>query len=183
MNESFFVVGAGGHLRSLSTIINYCNYKIVGVYDKSFNSDLLKKVCGIAIVGNIAHIKNNNMLILAIGDNIERASLYSTFLNNVYSRNLIHPLAKIEKEVEIGRSNQIFANSYINNYCIIGENNIINTGSIIEHEVIIGNHNHISIGVVLGGRVKIGNFCFIGAGAVVIDKIAIQIMLLLDQIQ
>lgn len=173
MSENFFIVGAGGHARSLISLIENSNHKISGIYDESYRDFSFKKVCEILVVGNINHIKNNDKLILAIGDNKPRASVYFDFHENIYSENLIHPLAKIEKKVKIGRSNQIFANSYINGYCEIGENNIINTGSIIEHEVILGNHNHVSVGVVLAGRVTIGNFCFIGAGAVIIDNVSI----------
>ncbi|MFA6924578.1 MAG: NeuD/PglB/VioB family sugar acetyltransferase [Bacteroidales bacterium] len=173
MNKEIVILGSGGHTRSLIVILESYGFLIKGIYDNSFDIKNKEFINGYELVGKIDAIKEEYNLVLSIGDNVQREIYFEKYYKQIAKDNLIHPKALIEKRVDIGCSNQFFANIYINSNVIIGNNNIINTSCIIEHEAIIGNHNHISIGAVLCGRVNIGSCCFIGAGAVVIDKVKI----------
>lgn len=167
------IFGAGGHTRSLLNIIELNDYKVIGIYDESFDFEKAEYINDYKILGKAKDIPIDCQIVISKGDNLERARLFSYFRPQLLKENLIHPTARIEKRAVVKESNQIFAFAYINSNAYIGENNIFNTNSIIEHEVIIGSHNHIAVGAVLCGRVAIGNFCFIGAGTVIIDKVSI----------
>lgn len=173
MSNKIYLIGAGGHARSLINLLKQNNYKIVGILDDSFNKQKTEIIEGIKIIGKIKDIKKGANIALSIGDNKKRGRYFSHYKNYVVKNNLIHKQAFLEKNIDIGISNQIFANSYINSGVKIGNNNIINTGTTLEHEVQIGSHNHISVGSILCGRVNLGNKCFIGAGAVIIDRLNI----------
>jgi len=166
-----YIIGAGGHARSLINLLELNSYFIRGIYDTNFKRN--ETINGYRLLGTPKDIKKNARLVLAIGDNQKRKFCFKGFYKKLIKKNIIHPLAIIEKRVVLGECNQIFAGAYINSNVVIGNNNIINTKCVIEHEVVIGNHNHISVGTIICGRACIGDNCFIGAGAVVIDKITI----------
>jgi len=171
MTTNIVVIGAGGHTRSLLTLINKSVYTLVGIYDDNFQKN--EKINDIMVLGRIKDIPEGIKIVLSIGDNKKRTEMYKIFKKRVLKSNLIHSSAVVETYTSLGNSNQIFANAVINAGAKIEQNNIINTGCILEHEVIIGSHNHISVNSTICGRVKIGNNCFIGAGTVIIDKLTI----------
>ena len=171
--KEVYIFGAGGHTRSLISLLKNCDFNILGIYDDSFNQETKEIINSIALIGNLSSYSSNKNVILSYGDNDKRQKLFLQHVKDVCQQNIIHSTSIVDDNVEFGQSNFVFANSVINSNAKIGNNNIINTGSIIEHEVEIGSHNHISVGSIVCGRSKIGDNCFIGAGAVIIDKIKV----------
>lgn len=172
--KNIAILGAGGHTRSsINLIKQFYKNSILNIYDDSFDSKDDEYINKIKLKGNIFDIEKDETIFLSIGDNKKRKEYFNSFYNEIIKENLIHNTAYKEYNTNLGMSNQIYANVYINSCAAIGNNNIINTSSIIEHETKIGNHNHVAIGAKLSGRVSIGDNCFIGAGAIIIDKISI----------
>ena len=173
MKDPVFLIGAGGHTRSLIKLLEGCEKKISGIYDQSFRHDDPQTVGEYPLVGDLDEISKHDLLVLAVGDNIKRGVLFRSHQSNVLKETLRHQCAHIESDVRLGVSNQIFGNTFLNAEVGLGDNNIINTGAIIEHECSVGSHNHISVGAILCGRVTLGDFCMVGAGTVIIDKVKI----------
>jgi len=173
MNSKIFILGAGGHTRSLINLLEHYNYAIGGIYDDNFDIAKNEVINTYKVLGKLDELEQDILTVLSFGNAQKRKQLFLQLNNQVLETNLIHPKATIEKYFNSGSSNQIFANVYINSNVTIGSNNIINTGSILEHEVTIGSHNHVSVGVIICGRASIRNGCFIGAGATIIDKLTI----------
>ncbi len=173
MSNSLYIFGAGGHTRSLISLLKKCNFDIAGIYDKTYSKDNKEIIGEVELIGNLPQYIPNNNIILSYGDNKKRKELFIKYFKDVLKKNIYHSTCYIDETVVLGQSNFIFSKSVINSNVFIGDNNIINTGAIIEHEVEIGSHNHISVGSIICGRVKIGNECFIGAGAVINDKVSI----------
>jgi len=171
IRNNLYLVGAGSHARSLLNLAELSGLKIAGIYENSFAAGEQVNHCD--IIGTFSDIKKDDILILAVGNNIKREDIFTEYRTQIYEEGLIHPSAVLEPRVTMGCSNQVFAGVYLNSNVKTGDNNIINTKSVLEHEVVIGNHNHISVGAMICGRTKIGNRCFIGAGAIVIDKLSI----------
>lgn len=165
--------GAGGHARSLMSLLTDAEFKIYGIYDDSYNPDVKEFINSIEIVGDISSYNSTKRIVLAFGDNHKRRKLFLNHCNDLYQNTICHKKSLVDGTVSFGQSNFVFANSVINVNVKIGDNNIINTGAIIEHEVKIGSHNHMSVGSIICGRSSIGNNCFLGAGSVIIDKINI----------
>lgn len=173
MNNEVIIIGSGGHCRSLIPLLEHNNITIKGIYDESYQGNIKENILGYELTGDLSMIAPEDTIVLAVGNNTKRADLFSLYNDQILKENIIHPSAVLERDIEYGVSNAIFANVFINSLVRIGSNNIINSGAIVEHEAIIGDNNHISIGSILAGRVKIGSNCFIGAGAVVRDTISI----------
>ena len=168
------IIGAGGHTKSSINLLNHtfknCKFSI---YDDSYNENISEYIHNIKLVGKVNVIDDNSLIFLSIGDNGRRKKFFLEFKNQIVKENALHKNSIVEKNVIMGDSNQIFANTVINSYVTIADNNIINTSSVLEHEVSIGSHNHISVGTKICGRAKIADNCFIGSNAVVIDRISI----------
>ncbi|MCD4682878.1 MAG: acetyltransferase [Bacteroidales bacterium] len=173
MNKKVFILGAGGHTRSLIILLEYSNYIIEGIYDENFNNQKEEVINKYKVLGKLHDINKDSCAVLSFGDNQKRKQLFLNLKDQILEDSLIHPNAQIEKYFNPGSSNQIFANVTLNSNVSLGVNNIINTGAILEHEVNIGDHNHISVGSIICGRVTIGSNCFIGAGATIIDKLSV----------
>ena len=173
MKREDCIIGAGGHSRSLINLMELNKFTITGIYDDSFDNAKKELISGYKLKGLIKDVPLPASIVLAIGDNNRREELFNKFNAYVLRKNVIHPTAILEKNVEAGASNFIFSGAYLNSQVKIGNNNIINTHAVLEHESKVGSNNHISIGSLICGRVRIGDNCFIGAGATLIDKITI----------
>ncbi len=172
MSKEISIIGAGGHTRSLISLIEALELQIKGIYDESYNAQTSEEISGYRLLGTPENIQNGP-LVLSIGDNQKRTQWFRNLEKMIYHDELLHPKAIIDKEAILKGYNQVFSGVIINAHACIGKNNIINTGAIIEHEVLIGDHNHISVGAIICGRVHIGSQCFFGAGSVIIDKLSI----------
>ena len=167
------VVGAGGHARSVISLLKRLKFQIKEIYDITYLPDKEERISGILLKGTYEDIQKNISLVIAIGDNKKRAEFFEKYQQQVYDAPLVDPYSKVDENVRIGNATIVMANTFINAEVRIGDNNLLNTGCIIEHECCIGHHNHISVGTILGGRVTIGNYCFLGAGAILRDNINI----------
>lgn len=168
-----YICGAGGHTRSLLSLLNNQSIQIAGIFDETFNPEKEEIINSCEVIGVLPSSNFIGKIILSYGDNFKRKVLYEKYKSKIVTLNICHSTSFIEESVTFGTANFIFATAVINSNVQIGSNNIINTGAIIEHEVSIGSHNHISVGTIICGRVEIGDECFIGAGAVINDKISI----------
>ena len=169
-NQQLSIIGAGGHTRAVIGLLLDNDLAIEGFYDKNIKEG--EEILGIK--GSlIENLPNSSQLILAVGDNKERALFFTKYKDRIYQPTIAHNSAYVHSSVVLKNSSLIFPGAHINSYSFIGENNIINSKSIIEHESVIKNNSHISVGSIICGRVEIGNNCFIGAGAIIKDQLTI----------
>jgi UDP-N-acetylbacillosamine N-acetyltransferase len=169
--KELFLIGAGGHARSVIALLQRKQFLVKGIYDAGFLK--AEYIFDIPVIGSPESIEPSSTVVLSVGDSENRKKLFERFRSQVFSENIVHPSAALEKYVSLGSSNLIFANCYLNNGVELGINNLINTSAILEHEVVLGSHNHIAVRASLLGRSKVGNKCFIGAGAVIRDGISV----------
>lgn len=171
-NRKVYLIGAGGHARSVYGLLNSCGFTVMGFYDDQYNPE--EKIGSAIAQGKINQILDKNSLVLSCGNNSQREKYFNQFHKNILPENIKHESAIIFQDVKLGKANLIFSRAVINSFASIADNNILNTGCIIEHEVKMGSHNHISLNAILAGRVNIGNRCFIGAGAIIKDGVKIS---------
>ncbi|HBN89819.1 NeuD/PglB/VioB family sugar acetyltransferase [Rheinheimera aquimaris] len=169
--EKLTVFGAGGHARSVIALLQSIQKEVVAVLDPAPRAG--EHILGVPVYPCENAVLSDHSLVLAIGDNRERAAKLQQFASAVYRWPLIHASAEVHRCAQLGPASQCFAGCYIGPEVKLGQNNLINTRAILEHEVQIGDHNHLSVAAVLLGRVTIGSFCFIGAGAVIRDSVSI----------
>jgi sugar O-acyltransferase (sialic acid O-acetyltransferase NeuD family) len=176
--KKIYIIGSGGHCRSLINIIFNNKKKIAKIFDINVPK-VNEKIFGVKVgkydIKNISRLKKNNKLYLAIGNQKIRKRIFSILIKNkIKILNLIAKSAEISFDLKIMSGNVICSKVYIGPGVNIGNNNLINTSSIIEHEVTIGNHCNIAPGVIVCGRVNIGNNVSIGPGTTIIDNLKIS---------
>lgn len=161
-NNIIYIVGCGGHARSVADIIldNNPSQKIIFV-DKNAREN--ETIFGFSVVKDLPEDAEN--IFIAVGDNVKRQKLSENkkLINVISKRAYISSTAEISDGIFIGDG------VHIGPFAKIGRGCIINNNAVIEHECEIGNFSHISVNSSICGRVHIGNNVFIGAGTTVRD--------------
>lgn len=169
------VIGAGGHARSLlSLIAEDKSVQVNGVFDISYDKYSNEKIGYAHLVGTPKMLeKVSGSIVLAIGDVNEKKLMFEQFESRIYSENIIAQNALIRENVQMGIGNHVLPFAFLNSEAKLGNHCLINSRATIEHESIIGNFCHIAVGAIVCGRVVIGNNTFIGAGSVIKDGVKI----------
>ena len=113
MNKKVLIYGAGGHTRSLIPLLLHNNYEIDGIIDNSYIPETPEIISGYKLLGNEDYFTNAHAIVISIGDNNKRELIFNKYQALLIQENLIHPTSIIEKDVILGRSNQIFAIVFI----------------------------------------------------------------------
>ena len=110
--------------------------------------------------------------IIAIKNNKTRQEISDKFKEFDYYT-IIHPKAKIGKNVSIGKGSIIMDEAVINDNTKIGNHVIVNHGCIIDEEVIVEDYVNLLQSTALGKQVKVDSLTKIGRDVLVIAKISI----------
>ncbi|MGD1844585.1 MAG: NeuD/PglB/VioB family sugar acetyltransferase [Salibacteraceae bacterium] len=171
--KAFALVGAGGHARTVISLLEQLDWPILGVFDNNYVADKDERIDGYALLGTEADLPADHPVIVCVGANERRAVACQRFESQLFTDTLFHPMSQSEPGAQYGRANQIMAQAFVSKTARLGNNNLIYTQSVIEHECVVGNDNFLATGAIVCGRVTIGDRCFIGAGSTIIDKITI----------
>lgn len=166
-NKKLVIYGAGGHAKVVLDSALLSGYAVAGFID----DDRSKKgniINGFEILGDGIDLADNNLFIIAIGENEFRKERQ----NEISSKGLevatvIDPSSVISPTVSIGRGSQILPKAVINANAHIAEGVIVNTAAVIEHDCIIEEFCHIAPGSILLGKCSVGRKSMIGAGSIV----------------
>src|SRR5438445_8268406 len=173
------VFGAGRHAKVVLDVLERTGrYVVVGLLDNS--RELYgtvrwgQKVLGGQDQFGTLLAKGVNRLIVALGDNRERQSVFDEAVKAGFELvSAVHPSVQLGRGVIIGPGSLLVAGTVVNVDAQIGANVIINTGATVDHDCGIGAHVHISPGVHLAGNVTIGDLTHIGIGAVVLPSLKV----------
>ena len=166
--KNLIVYGCGGHARSVAEVA-LANGKTRLVFVDS-RAKANETIFGFPVVTSFQD--ENAGIIIAIGDNEKRASLFGRFLPQQCESIVAHD-AYFGRDVVIGRGSFVGHGAYLGPGVTADVNSILNTRCVIEHESRVGAHCHIAINATVAGRCQIGDFVTLGAGVTVIDNISI----------
>ncbi len=180
MKKKIIIIGAGGHAKSCSDVIETLDneYIIAGYVDREF----LNKKNFIKIIGTDKDIKKLSKIykfaFIGVGQ-IKSPKLRIKYFNKLIKLGYCLPTiisknAYVSKNSKIGKGTIVMHGAIVNACAKIGENCIINTKAVIEHDVTIGNNCHIAGSAVINGGVIINDNCFIGSGAVIQENTEIK---------
>lgn len=179
MNRKIIIIGAGGHSKVITDIIEKSKDIVLGFLDDNKEKDeIIIKEKQYKVIGKIdecVKIQEENkdiQFVIGIGDNKTRKNIANRY-NNLKYYTAIHPSSQIALDVAIGEGTVIMANTSLNTSAKIGKHCIINTAAVIEHDNEINDYVHISPNATLCGTVKIGELTHIGAGATIKNNISI----------
>ena len=171
------ILGAGGHGRVVADILHQIENSsgeltAIGYLDDDVNL-INQEVGRLRVLGTVQdHLAKtaHDGLILAIGDNQARKSLYCQLEDSEQFVVACHPRAVVSPEAEVGRGSVVCAGVMVNPVARVGADVILNTGCTVDHHNQLADHCHIGPGAHLGGRVCVGEGSLVGLGAVILPN-------------
>jgi sugar O-acyltransferase (sialic acid O-acetyltransferase NeuD family) len=182
--NNIVIIGSGALAAELTSHIyniNSCNIDslvIKGYLDDDFNNfkyNSEKYKYNSPYLGTLKDYKfsQNEEYALGIGSTESRKKIIDKLtIHGLKFKNLIHPLAQIDKNSILGLGNIVYSNTIIGPNVNIGNHNIFTSFSFISHDCYIGNNNFFSTSG-LAGAVIIGNDNFFGIRSTIIPFIKI----------
>lgn len=179
MKRPLFLIGGGGHCKSVIEVAESAGYEIKGILDMP--DEVGKEVLpGHKVIGTddeIPQYVDKAEFVITVGF-IKNPALRIKLYNKVKAAGgrlatIIASTAHVSKYAELGEGTVIMHHAFVNAGAKIGDNCIINTFVNIEHDAEVGNQCHISTGTMVNGECKIGENCFIGSQSVCANCIEI----------
>lgn len=184
---SLIVLAAGGHASEIRSYVREMTATGQGIDLVGFVDEAKPKGpwLGSRILGGfddlremlLAHASTCFRYITAVGSNDTRRTLVERVeklgLANLEPWTLVHPEARLGRDVTIGEGTCLAPGSIITTRVTVGRHCILNIKSSVSHDCQVGDFSNINPNATLCGDVRIGNGCYIGAGATVIEKISI----------
>ena len=151
-------------------------YDVVGFVADRADRDLLARRGAVhlgtvddLVAGRIDAIDPGVELVLAVGDPATRRDLERRLdpLGRAWAAPLVHPLASIGSDVELGVGTVVAAGARITTNVRAGRHVQVNVNAVISHDCRVGDHATLSPGVLVNGAASIGDGVLLGTGAVV----------------
>ncbi|WP_394186941.1 acetyltransferase [Metabacillus halosaccharovorans] len=173
----YVLIGAGGHAKVITDILETNNYIIKGFVDDHMNEGNFLQyplLGGIEVIPSLIEKYPDLKFIISIGSNSIRKQLAVKLTKlGVTFGTVIHPSAVISSRAKIEQGTVVMPNVVINSNVSIGEHCIINSSAVVEHDCHIRDFVHLSPGVLLAGNVTVGEGTHIGIGVKSIQNLQI----------
>ncbi len=169
MKKSLILIGYSGHAFVVADAALESGWSLLGYCERSKRSVNPFSLDYIGPEFDNLDLLVKEPWIVSVGDNYLRLQIQSELMDRDAGNpaTIVHPDARIGREVEIGRGSFFAAGAKVNPLARIGKAVICNTGCIIEHECRIGDCAHIAPGAILAAQVRVGDRAFVGAGAAI----------------
>lgn len=178
MREPVLMIGAAGHARAvLEAIRAEGRWSVIGLID-SFQPPGTP-AHGLTILGGerdvprLLHAHAIHHVVVAIGDNFQRAAMWARLQRatpGVQLTGAIHPATVIAPDVTIGLGTVILPGTVVVSGARIGQGCILNTACTFDHEGEMADWSSLGPGAIVGGRVRIGLRTAVALGARVIHR-------------
>ena len=170
-----FIIGAGGHGKSVAEVAITAGFKIIGFIAPNHAS---QEFLGVRIFPELPKdiSQRPESIGIAIGTNYIREQVWMN-LSQVIPLNrfpvIIHPSAVVAQSAILGPGSTIHQNSVVGPFSNIGKFCTINTSSSVDHDSTIEDFASIGPGVHMGGGVHVGQRSHIAIGATAIHNIQV----------
>lgn len=174
MRNDVIIYGAGGHAKSLISLLRLLHIPIAGIVDDAAAVGTL--VSGVPVLGNAALLPDLRGQDISRAVNAVGGIGHYEARKNIFHKlhaagfefpTVIHPAAFVEDTVTLADGVQVLAQSYISSESTVGFGTLINAGVVISHDGKIGEIVNLSPGALLAGNVTVGDYAQIGMGVTV----------------
>lgn len=168
------IVGAGGHGRELLDVVEAINaveptWRFLGFLDDGAPpADPLGRR-GARVVGPLAALAELSAA-YAIGIGVSETRQRVDVLASAADREsavLVHPLASIGSDVELGPGVVLAAGARVTTNVRLGRHTHLNVGAVVSHDVRIADYGTLSPGALVNGTVTLEECVLLGTAAVV----------------
>jgi sugar O-acyltransferase (sialic acid O-acetyltransferase NeuD family) len=185
VTHRWLILGAGGHARSLASVIQNRGETVAAVScgsegrhppllglsadARSFASD--SEAIQFAIEQALS-------ICIGVGDLAARARILATLLGwpalLEQMRPLIASTATVDASAILGPLSQVLEHAHVGPLATLGPGSIVNTGAIVEHDATLGAGSHAAPGAVLLGGAQVGNRVLVGSGARILPLVSVM---------
>ena len=174
MEKRIIIYGAGGHAKTVISLLRLLGWEISGIIDDGVAAGTL--VSGVQVLGGaekLPEVRADGIeaavnAVGGIGNYAVRLNIFRRLQEQGFRfPTLIHPAAFVEDMVTLADGIQVLAQSYISSESTVGFGTLINAGVIISHDGKIGQCVNLSPGALLAGEVTVEDYAQIGMGATV----------------
>lgn len=181
--KCYILWGSAGHAKVLNEAIRSLGGKVVALFDNRPKASSALK--GAPLIGGTAEfaawaagIPDYRELygLVAIGGARGRDRLAMQKLlvqHGVRVEALLHPLAFVASDAEIGSGTQVLAMAVVAAESRVGAGCIVNHRASVDHECLIADGVHVAPGATLCGCVTVDANTMIGAGAIILPRLHI----------
>lgn len=175
MSESLFIIGAGGHAKSIGEVAVAAGFTIKAFISPQRNE---AELMGFPILGSLPMdiADRTESIAIGIGANYVREKVWLELQDSCTPSRfpaLIHPSAVIASSAQIGLGTTIHQNSVVGPSSRTGKFCTVNTSATIDHDCDLHDFSSLGPGAHTGGDVKIGERAHISIGAIAINGIEI----------
>lgn len=171
--KSVILVGAGGHGRSVLSLLAELGMTATAIYDDAPGT-WGKTVLGVPVRGPIAELdtRGDTPVVLGLGDNAARKRVAELFPSVTWAT-VVHPRAYVTASAQIGPGSVVFPFAVVGTEVILGAHVIINCNATVGHDSRLGDYAQAAIGAQVAGGSTVGAGALLAAGCVVCPKVTI----------
>jgi acetyltransferase EpsM len=167
------VLGAGGHGKSVISVLLACGATIAGVLDD--NSDLWgRSVLGVRVLGPLSEIRNfaSCSAVIGLGENAARRAVAERFSGIEWAR-VIYPGAYVNPTASIGVGTVVFPGAIVAAEVVLGAHVIVSGHVTVGHDSVLEDFTQVAPGVQIAGGVRVGAGTLLAIGSIVCPGVQI----------
>jgi hypothetical protein len=169
---SIVVVGAGGHGREVADVAEACGFVVAGFVDDGSPDVAPLERRGLALVDPDA-LDGLHPFVLGLGGGALRAAVADRLATVAWADPLVHPLASMGSDVELGVGTVVAAGARLTTNIRAGVHVYIGPNATIGHDTTLGDCATVLPGATVSGNVAIGAAATIGTGANVLQGLTV----------
>jgi sugar O-acyltransferase (sialic acid O-acetyltransferase NeuD family) len=173
------IVGAGSLARQVFDIFGAVNaaggkYEVVGFLDDVVPDGVKVGTRHSNVLGPIADIHRfDASWLIAIGDPSIRAKLAAMLPQDSIAPAVVHPVAWVGGDVELGRGVFVAAGARVTTNVRVGDHSHIGMNAVLSHDSSVGEFVSVSPGVMINGGATVGDGVFLGSSSVVLPGVTV----------
>lgn len=172
--QSWVVLGAGGHARSVADAILRAGGSVLAVAGTPEGPDWRVPVIpGDDEALELASAERSSVA-LGIGGNRLRGSVFARVTAaGVPLPPVVARTATVAVDAALGAGTVVLEHAHVGPAAVLGSGVIVNTAAVVEHDCAIGHGAHIAPGATVLGGASVGAGALIGSGACVLPGVSV----------
>ncbi|HYJ79917.1 MAG TPA: acetyltransferase [Longimicrobiaceae bacterium] len=167
------VVGAGGHGKSIVSVLLACGTPVAGVLDDGPERQG-GQVQGVPVLGPVEDLDRypGRQAVIGLGDNAQRRAVAERFPAVEWVR-VIHPGVYLNPTASVGPGTVVFPGAIIGADAAIGAHVIVSGHTTIGHDTTLHDYVQVAPGVQVAGGVLVEEGAMLGIGSIVCPSLRI----------
>jgi len=176
------ICGAGGHGAEIQTILEDINeekpaWDIIGYYDPGLpKGEVVRGLPVLGSDGDLLETDEQICVAIAVGNIPIRVKIYEKLSrnSNLSFPTLVHPLAYIARDAELGEGCVVFPFAMIWRGASLGKMVFVGGGAQVSHHVTVGDYSMLMPHAIALGNTRVGKNVLLGANSTVLQGVSID---------